>query len=366
MLFRSVPRGAAPCGVRRLGQTPFVPLVASSGFAGAVGNTPLIKLNRLSEETGRNIWAKAEYMNPGGSVKDRAALFFVLDAERRGLLGPGGTVVEGTAGNTGIGLAHIARARGYRCVIYMPNTQLPQKMETLRMLGAEVHPVPVVAFTDPANFNHQAARHAEALPNAVWTNQFDLLVNRDAHIATTGPEIWAQLDGKVDGFTCSTGTGGTFAGITSYLKRMLKGKTVCVVADPPGLCVHLYVQLGGKLLERTGGSFTEGIGQGRITANLATEIDNVDGLLRVEDAASLLMVYRLLDEEGLYIGGTGALNVHAAAEVAKTLPPDSNVVTLLADSAHKYAEKYFSRSWLESKGFWDELPEHLRHYAVLA
>ncbi|ODQ81914.1 hypothetical protein BABINDRAFT_58724 [Babjeviella inositovora NRRL Y-12698] len=345
---------------------PFIPLTSESGFAGAVGNTPLLKLNKLSQETGRNIYAKAEFMNPGGSIKDRAALFIVEDAERKGLIAPGGTIVEGTAGNTGIGLAHIARAKGYKCVIYMPNTQAPSKMDLLRLLGAEVNPVPVVPFTDPMNFNHQAKRHAESLDNAVWTNQFDNLANRQAHIESTGPEIWAQLDGQVDGFTCSTGTGGTFAGVTRYLKDISAGKTQCVLADPPGSVVHSYIQSNGEALDRSGGSFTEGIGQGRITNNLAQDIGLIDYSIKIPDAESIKMVYRLLDEEGLYVGGTGALNVVAAVEVAKNLPEGSNVVTLLADSAHKYAERIFSKKWLIEKGLYEHIPKELQKYAILA
>ncbi|CDK26662.1 unnamed protein product [Kuraishia capsulata CBS 1993] len=344
--------------------TPFVPLTSESGFSGAVGNTPLIRLPRISADVGRNIYAKAEWMNPGGSVKDRAALFMVEQAERAGLLQPGGTVTEGTAGNTGIGLAHVCRAKGYKCVIYMPNTQSPAKMNTLRLLGAEVHPVPVVPFDDPLNFNHQARRHAEGLPNAVWTNQFDNLANRQAHIEATGPEIWAQLNGEVDAFTCSTGTGGTFAGITRYLKDISGGKVRAVVADPPGSCVYSYVKSGGKSLAREGGSFTEGIGQGRITANVAADIDLVDDAVRIPDEESIAMVYRLLDEEGIYVGGTGALNVVAAVKVAQTLPENSNVVTILADSAHKYADRIFNKEWLETKGLYSALPDHLKKYAL--
>ncbi|GME68114.1 unnamed protein product [[Candida] boidinii] len=345
--------------------TPFIPLTSKSGVPGAVGNTPLLKLNKLSEQTGRNIWAKAEWMNPGGSVKDRAALFFIEDAEKRGLIGPGGTVVEGTAGNTGIGLAHICRARGYKCVIYMPNTQAPSKIQTLKLLGCEVYPVPVVPYDNPENFNHKARRHAESLPNAVWTNQFDSLANRQAHIDTTGPEIWTQLNGDVAAFTCSTGTGGTWAGVTRYLKDISGGKTKSYIADPPGSCLYSYVTTGGKSLERVGGSFTEGIGQGRITGNVAADIDLCDGAYRIPDSETIVMLYRLLDEEGIYIGGTGALNVVAAVKIAETLPEGSNVVTILADSAHKYADRIFSKQWLESKELYQYLPENLKKYAVL-
>ncbi|ODV94292.1 hypothetical protein PACTADRAFT_44529 [Pachysolen tannophilus NRRL Y-2460] len=344
---------------------PFIPITAEKGFPDAVGNTPLIKLNHLSKETGRNIYCKAEWMNPGGSVKDRAALYMIQQAEKRGAITKGATVVEGTAGNTGIGLAHICRARGYKCVIYMPNTQSPSKMNLLRLLGAEVYPVPVKPFTDPMNFNHQARRHAEKLDNAIWTDQFDNLDNRQAHIETTGPEIWSQLNGKVDAFTCSTGTGGTFSGITRYLKEISNGKVLSIVADPPGSCVYSYVKSGGKSLERAGGSFTEGIGQGRITNNVAQDISLIDDAIRIPDEESIAMLYRLLDEEGVYTGGTGALNVVAAVKVAQMVPEGSNVVTILADSANKYADRIFSKKWLESKGIYDAIPAHLKKYVAL-
>lgn len=342
---------------------PFVPLVANS-FSEAIGNTPLLKLPVLSQEAGRNIWVKAEYMNPGGSIKDRAAKFILDDAERRGLINPGGTVVEGTAGNTGIGLAHVCRLRGYKCVIYMPNTQSQTKIETLRLLGAEVHPVPAVAFDNPENYNHQAKRHAERLENAVWTNQFDNIANRQAHIETTGPEIWAQLNGKVDAWTCSTGTGGTFAGVTRYLKTM-NPSVRAVLADPPGSVLYSYIQSGGKEIVRGGSSFTEGIGQGRVTENLGADIELVDGAIKIPDEESIAMVFRLIDEEGIFVGGTSALNVVAALQVAKSLPEDSNVVTVLCDSAHKYSDRIFSKKWLQDKGLWDAIPTHLRKYAAL-
>ncbi|EMG47638.1 cysB Cysteine synthase 1 [Candida maltosa Xu316] len=344
---------------------PFIPLVSETGFPGAIGNTPLLKLPRISSTLNRNIYAKAEFMNPGGSIKDRAALYIIKDAESKGLIKPGGTIVEGTAGNTGIGLAHVCRARGYNCVIYMPNTQSKNKIETLRLLGAEVHPVPAVAFTDPMNYNHQAKRHAESLENAVWTNQFDNVANRQAHIETTGPEIWSQLNGEVDAFTCSTGTGGTFAGTSRYLKEISNGRVKAVLADPPGSVLYSYIKSNGKEMIRGGSSFTEGIGQGRVTDNLKPDIDIIDDALKIPDEESIVMVYRLLDEEGLYVGGTGALNVVAAVEVAKTLPEGSNVVTILADSAHKYADRIFSQTWLKEKGLFDVIPDHLKKYAVL-
>ncbi|KAI8928930.1 hypothetical protein BC831DRAFT_446397 [Entophlyctis helioformis] len=349
-------------------QMSITPVVAAQrvvrGLTGAVGNTPLIRLNRLSEETGCEILGKAEFMNPGGSVKDRAALFLVQDAERRGSLKPGGTVVEGTAGNTGIGLAHICRSKGYKCVIYMPNTQSKEKIDLLRMLGADVRPVPAVPFTDPANYNHQAKEYAATLDNAVWTNQFDNTANRQAHIETTGPEIWEQTQGKVDAFTCATGTGGTLAGITRYLKDTSAGRVKVFLADPPGSVLYNYKRTG--VLERTGtGSITEGIGQGRVTDNLQPDIDLVDDAVHVPDEESIAMVYRLLDEEGLFVGASSALNVAAAVQVAKKLGPGHTIATIICDGAYRYQSRLFSKSWLESKGLLAAIPEHLHKYVSL-
>lgn len=337
----------------------------ANGLTEAIGNTPLIRLNHLSNETGCNVLGKAEFMNPGGSIKDRAALYVVKDAEERGLLRPGGTVVEGTAGNTGIGLAHVCRSRGYKLVIYMPNTQSQGKIDLLRLLGAEVYPVPAVAFDNDMNYNHQARRHAESLDNAVWTNQFDNIANRRAHIETTGPEIWAQTAGQVDAFTCSTGTAGTFAGITRFLKTASDGRVKAFLADPPGSVLHSYITSGGKLTERAGSSITEGIGQGRVTDNLAQDIDLVDGALHISDEKSIGMVYRCLDEEGLYLGASSALNVVAAKEVAEKLGKGHTVVTVLADGAYRYADRLFSRKWLESKNLLSAIPKHLEKYIVL-
>ncbi|KAI9740502.1 MAG: Cysteine synthase 1 [Cirrosporium novae-zelandiae] len=335
------------------------------GLVGAIGNTPLIRLNRLSSETGCTILGKAEFQNPGGSVKDRAALYVVKDAEERGLLLPGGTVVEGTAGNTGIGLAHVCRSKGYKLVIYMPNTQSQGKVDLLRLLGAEVYPVPAVAFDNPENYNHQAKRHAERLDNAVWTNQFDNIANRRAHIETTGPEIWHQTGGKIDAFTCATGTGGTFAGTTRFLKDISNGRVKAFLADPPGSVLYSYFTSGGTLTERSGSSITEGIGQGRITDNLKPDVGLVDGALHISDEKSIEMVYRCLDEEGLYLGASSCLNVVAAKEVAEKLGKGSTVVTVLCDGAYRYAERLFSRKWLEEKGLLSAVPERLRKYIVL-
>ncbi|CDH16040.1 probable Cysteine synthase 1 [Zygosaccharomyces bailii ISA1307] len=345
------------------------PVLASKGLTDAIGNTPLIRLHKLSNELGRNIWGKSEFQNPGGSVKDRAALYLVKDAEERGLIDPAKpnpTIVEGSAGNTAIGLAHIARARGYKSIFYMPNTQSITKVNLLKFLGAEVYPVPPCPVSDPLNYNNQARDHAAKLDNAAWTNQFDNQANWKAHYYTTGPEILAQLQEHgldCDGFTCSTGTGGTFTGIARYLKEKTKGQCKLAPADPPGSVVYSYIKNG--TMEREGSSFTEGIGQGRITDNLAPSVKIVDDAIFVPDADSITMVYRLLDEEGLYVGGTSGLNVAAACMMAKNLPKGSNVVTILCDSGHKYADKMFSKKWLQEKNLYEAIPEHLLKYVIL-
>ncbi|KZT10727.1 cysteine synthase [Laetiporus sulphureus 93-53] len=338
---------------------------AVDGFVGAIGNTPLIRLKKLSEKTGCNIVAKGEFQNPGGSVKDRAALGVIRDAEERGLLKPGGTVVEGTAGNTGIGLAHVCRAIGYRCVIFMPNTQSQEKIDLLRMLGAEVYPVPAVAYDNPKNYNHQARDFAASIPNAVWTDQFDNTANAKAHYLTTGPEIWEQTEGKVDAFVCATGTGGTLAGTGKLLKEKSDGKTQVWLADPPGSVLYSYISSGGKLTERSGGSITEGIGQGRITNNLAILVKDLDGALHIPDADSIAMLYDLLDTEGLYLGASSALNVVAAVKLAEKLGPGKTIATILCDGAYRYQSRLFSKAWLKEKALEDAIPSQLKKYAVL-
>lgn len=289
----------------------------------------------------------------------------IKDAEETGSLRPGGTVIEGTAGNTGIGLAHVCRSKGYQLVIYMPNTQSQGKVDLLRLLGAEVYPVPAVAYENPENYNHQAKRHAERMENAVWTNQFDNTANRRAHIETTGPEIWHQTGGQLDAFTCATGTGGTLAGVTRYLKDASDGRVKSFLADPPGSVLHSYITTGGKLKERTGSSITEGIGQGRVTDNLAPDIDLVDGALHINDGKSIEMVYRCLDEEGLYLGASSCLNVAAARDVAEKMGPGHTVVTILCDGAYRYADRLFSREWLTQKSLLHAIPPHLEKYIVL-
>ena len=323
------------------------------GFCGAIGNTPLIRLNALSEETGCEILGKAEFMNPGGAVKDRAASAIVVDAERRGELPPGGTVVEGTAGNTGIGLAHVCNARGYRCVIVMPDNQSPEKYRLLEMLGAEVHKVPVVPYSNPNQYQKVAQRLAASLPNAIWSNQFDNTANRDAHARTTGPEIWAQTQGRVDAFVAATGTGGTLAGVATYLKSQ-RPEIRCVLADPPGSSLYEYIRSG--TLKATGsGSITEGIGIGRVTANLAGA--PIDAALHVEDGETVACVYRLLREEGLFLGSTSGINVVAAVRVARQLGPGHTVVTVLCDGGARYQSRLFNREWLQEKGLASSAPE---------
>jgi cysteine synthase A len=316
------------------------------GFIGSVGNTPLIRLRRLSEETGCEILGKAEFMNPGGSVKDRAARAIIEDAERRGELHPGGSVVEGTAGNTGIGLAHVCNERGYRCIIVMPDNQSPEKYRLLEMLGAEVHKVPTVPYSNPNQYQKVSQRLAASLPNAIWANQFDNVANRRAHVETTGPEIWEQTNGRISAFVTSSGTGGTLAGVSEYLKS--KSKSVrCVLADPPGSSLYEFVKNGA--LKSTGsGSITEGIGIARITANFKDA--PLDDAVHIEDGETVQYVYRLLREEGLFVGSTSGINVAAAVRVARELGPGHTVVTVLCDGGAKYQSRLFNPEWLQQKG----------------
>jgi cysteine synthase A len=328
-------------------------MTGSLGFAGSVGNTPLVRLRRVSEETGCEILGKAEFMNPGGSVKDRAALAIIEDAEARGALTAGGTVVEGTAGNTGIGLAHVCNARGYRCVIVMPDNQSAEKYLLLETLGAEVHPVPTVPYSNPNQYQKVAQRLAASLPNAIWSNQFDNTANRDAHARTTGPEIWAQTQGRVDAFVAAAGTGGTLAGVATYLKSR-RPEIRCVLADPPGSSLYEYINNG--TLKATGsGSVTEGIGIGRVTANLAGA--PIDEALHIEDGETVASVYGLLREEGLFLGSTSGINVAAAVRVARRLGPGHTVVTVLCDGGARYQSRLFNREWLQQKGLAAYAPE---------
>jgi cysteine synthase A len=319
-------------------------MMIRSGFSGTVGNTPLIRLGKLSEETGCNILAKAEFLNPGGSVKDRAALYIIRAAEQSGALRPGGTVVEGTAGNTGIGLAHLCAECGYRCVIVIPDNQSSEKMELLRTLGAEVRPVPPKPYVDDNNYQKIASRTAAAMPNAIWANQFDNVVNRQAHYETTGPELWRETGGRIDVFVCATGTGGTLAGVARYLKER-DARVRIVLADPQGSALYNWVKTGE--LKAQGSSITEGIGTTRITANLqGTPIDDA---VAIDDPTCVRMVYRLLRDEGLFVGGSSGINVAAAVQLARELGPGHTIVTLLADRGSLYAKRLFNDAWLEEK-----------------
>jgi cysteine synthase len=316
------------------------------GFAGTIGDTPLIRLSRLSAETGCEILGKAEFLNPGGSVKDRAALWMILDHERSGRLRPGGVVVEGTAGNTGIGLAHVCNARGYRCVIFMPDNQSQEKVTLLRTLGADVRQVPTVPYRDPLNYQKQAGRYAESLPDAVWANQFDNLANRQAHFETTGPEIWRQTDGRVDAFVAATGTGGTLAGISRYLKAQRPDVRI-VLADPMGSALHAWVKTGEASMS-PGPSITEGIGNSRVTDNLADTV--IDDAVQVDDPAMVSMVYRLMREDGLFLGSSSGINVCAAVATARALGPGHIIVTILCDGGGRYQSRLFNPDFLQQRG----------------
>ncbi len=316
-----------------------------NGFIDTVGNTPLIRLSRFSSETGCEILGKAEFLNPGGSVKDRAALYIIQDAEAKGLLKPGGTVVEGTAGNTGIGLAHICNAKGYKCLIVIPDTQSQEKIEALKTLGAEVRTVPAVPYKDPNNYVKLSGRIASEMENAIWANQFDNLANRRSHYETTGKEIWEQTDGKVDVWVAATGTGGTLAGVSMYLKE--KNSAIkTVLADPMGSGLYSYVKTGEPHAE--GSSITEGIGNSRVTANLANA--PIDDAIQIDDVECVRVVYRLLQEEGLFLGGSTGINVGAAVKLAKQLGPGHTIVTILCDSGTRYQSRLFNREWLADRG----------------
>ena len=322
----------------------------AEGLVGAIGGTPLIRLRRASEATGCTILGKAEFMNPGGSVKDRAALAIITDAETRGQLRPGGTVVEGTAGNTGIGLTLVGNARGYRSVIVMPETQSREKIEFLRMIGADLRLVPAAPFKDPGNYVHVSRRLAEELaatePNgAIWANQFDNLANREGHRATTGAEIWEQTGGRVDAFTCACGTGGTLAGVAMALKER-KPSVRITLADPMGSALYAWKTRGELVAE--GSSITEGIGQSRVPGNL--EGAPIDDAIQVTDEEALEQVFDLTIHEGLCVGGSAGLNVAAAIRVARALGPGHTVVTILCDGGARYQSKLFNPQFLRGRG----------------
>ena len=316
-----------------------------NGFVGTIGNTPLIRLNSFSDETGCEILGKAEFLNPGGSVKDRAALYIIKDAEEKGLLKPGGTVVEGTAGNTGIGLAHICNAKGYKCLIVIPDNQSQEKIDALRTLGAEVRTVPAVPYKDPNNYVKLSGRLAAEMENAVWANQFDNLANRRAHYETTGPEIWEQTDGKIDAWVAATGTGGTFAGVGMFLKEKNPAVRI-VLADPMGSGLYSYFKTGE--IKTEGSSITEGIGTTRVTANM--ENAPVDDAMQIDDTEAVRVIYQLLRKEGLFMGGSVGINVGAAVALAKQMGPGHTIVTVLCDGGARYQSRLFDRQWLASKG----------------
>ncbi len=316
------------------------------GFVGAVGDTPLIHLETLSEETGCEILGKAEFLNPGGSVKDRAALWMVRQAEIEGTLKPGGTVVEGTAGNTGIGLAHLCKARGYACLIYMPNNQSPEKVELLRTLGAEVILVPPAPYKNEMNYQKQAGRHAARLDNAVWVNQFDNLANAQAHFESTGPEIWQQTDGTLDAFVCAAGTGGTIAGTGRYLKAQ-NATVQIVLSDCMGSALHAWVKTGEPVMSQ-GPSVTEGIGNSRVTDNLAAA--RIDDAVQVTDTDMLHMVKRMLVREGWFFGSSTGINLCGAVQAARLMGPGHRIVTILCDSGGRYQSSLWNPEWLAAKG----------------
>jgi len=320
------------------------------GLIGTIGNTPLIHLRKASELTGCTILGKAEFLNPGGSVKDRAALSIILDAESRGALAPGGVIVEGTAGNTGIGLALVANARGYRTVIVIPETQSQEKKDFLRMCGAQLREVPAVPYRDPNNYVHVAERLAAELaksePNGVlYANQWDNRANREAHRTTTGPEIWEQTEGRIDGFTCAIGTGGTLAGMSLCLKER-NPAIVTAAADPMGAAMYSYFTTGE--LKSEGSSITEGIGQGRITANI--DGAPIDDAYQIPDEEALPVVFELLRHEGLCLGGSSGINVAGAIRMARSLGPGKTIVTILCDGGQRYQSKLFNPTFLREKG----------------
>jgi len=321
-----------------------------NGIVEAIGNTPLIKLKRASEETGCTILGKAEFMNPGQSVKDRAALFIIRDALGAGRLQPGGTVVEGTAGNTGIGLALVGNALGLKTVIVIPETQSDEKKEMLRLAGAELIEVPAVPYKNPNNYVKYSGRLAEKLAataphGAIWANQFDNVANRQGHIETTAQEIWKDLDGKVDGFVCAVGTGGTLAGVSMGLKEHNPDVTVAIV-DPLGSALYEFYKHGA--LKAEGSSITEGIGQGRITANLEGAV--IDQAYQVPDAEALPILFNLLSEEGLCLGGSSGINVAGAVRLARDMGPGHTIVTMLCDYGTRYQSRLFNPKFLKEKG----------------
>ena len=321
----------------------------SNNFVEAIGNTPLIKLNYPSKITGCNIYGKAEFLNPGGSIKDRAAKAIILDAIKDGKLKDGGTIVEGTAGNTGIGLGLVGNSMGFKTIIVMPETQSQEKKDALNLIGCELKLVPALPYSNPGNYIRQSETLANELNKSerngvLWANQFDNISNMNGHFNTTGPEIWAQLDGKVDGFTCAVGTGGTLAGVSKYLKEK-KEDVKIFLSDPYGSALYNYYKKDE--LKAEGNSITEGIGQGRITENLKHLV--IDDAVRINDKEALEMIFKLLKEEGLFLGGSSGINVCGAIKMAEKLGTGHNIVTILCDSGQRYQSKIWNKSFLKSK-----------------
>ena len=321
----------------------------NNNFVEAIGNTPLIKLNYPSKITGCNIYGKAEFLNPGGSIKDRAAKAIILDAIKDGKLKDGGTIIEGTAGNTGIGLGLVGNSMGFKTIIVMPETQSQEKKDALNLIGCELKLVPALPYSNPGNYIRQSETLANELNKSerngvLWANQFDNISNMNGHFDTTGPEIWAQLDGKVDGFTCAVGTGGTLAGVSKYLKEK-KEDVKIFLSDPYGSALYNYYKKDE--LKAEGNSITEGIGQGRITENLKNLV--VDDAVRINDKEALEMIFKLLKEEGLFLGGSSGINVCGAIKMAEKLGPGHNVVTILCDSGQRYQSKIWNKGFLKSK-----------------
>ena len=321
----------------------------NNNFVEAIGNTPLIKLNYPSKITGCNIYGKAEFLNPGGSIKDRAAKAIILDAIKDGKLKDGGTIVEGTAGNTGIGLGLVGNSMGFKTIIVMPETQSQEKKDALNLIGCELKLVPALPYSNPGNYIRQSETLANELNKSerngvLWANQFDNISNMNGHYDTTGPEIWAQLDGKVDGFTCAVGTGGTLAGVSKYLKEK-KEDVKIFLSDPYGSALYNYYKKDE--LKAEGNSITEGIGQGRITENLKHLV--VDDAVRINDKEALEMIFKLLKEEGLFLGGSSGINVCGAIKMAEKLGPGHNIVTILCDSGQRYQSKIWNKGFLKSK-----------------
>lgn len=339
----SVPKRCLLGGEGRASYLP--PMHIAADTIALIGNTPLVRLKGPSEAANAEIFAKCEFANPGASVKDRAARFIVEDAEEKGLIQPGGTFVEGTAGNTGIGLALVANAKGYKTIIVMPETQSREKMDTLRALGAELVLVPAAPYSNPGHFVHTSRRIAEETPNAVWANQFDNIANRRAHIVGTATEIWEQMDGRIDGFTCAVGTGGTLAGVGLGLKEKDANVRIAL-SDPHGAALYEYYAHGE--LKAEGSSVAEGIGQGRITANL--EGAPIDTQFRISDAEGYEWVRRLLDEEGLCLGLSSGINVAGAVRLAREIGPGARVATILCDTGFRYLSTLYNDEWLAAKG----------------